>query len=128
MTDAITAVTAAINLSKQLYSLAVVAKDAEAKHMIADLNLQLAELKLKLAELTEENNDLKQQLKRATTTTPEVVCRDGLYFKPDGDGPFCTACYDSKKQLIRVSEYEASFHEIARWHCNVCKGSYGGPH
>jgi len=54
MADIITAVTGAIALTKQLVGLASVAKDAEAKLVVADLQIQLAELKTKLAELIEE--------------------------------------------------------------------------
>lgn len=126
MADPITAVTAAIGLTKQLLGLAVAAKDADAKLAIAELQVQLAEIKTRLAELIDENNNIKQELKAATSDIAEVVFKDGLYYKPDGDGPFCTACYDSKKALVRVSERGAAFHAIARWKCNVCGGKYGG--
>jgi len=126
MPDVITTVTAAINLTKQLLGLAVVAKDANAKLVIADLQVQLAELKTRLAELIDENNQLKQEIRRSAATETAVVLKEGLYYTPDGDGPFCTACYDSKKQMIRVSEMGAAFHDIARWRCNVCKATYGG--
>ena len=126
MADVITTVTAAINLTKQLLGLAVVAKDANAKLVIADLQVQLAELKTRLAELIEENNQLKQEIRKVSATETDVVLKKGMYFTQDGDGPFCTACYDSKKQMIRVSEMGAAFHPIARWRCNVCNATYGG--
>lgn len=119
-------VTTAINLSKQLLGFAVVAKDASAKLVIADLQVQLAELKTRLAELIDENNQLKQEVKKVATNVAEVSLKEGLYFTSNGDGPYCTACYDSKKQLIRVREMGAAFHAIARWRCNVCKAHYGG--
>lgn len=126
MADVMTTVTAAINLTKQLLGLAVVAKDANAKLAIADLQVQLAELKTRLAELIDENNQLKQELRKASATETAVVLKEGLYFTPNGDGPYCTACYDSKKQMIRVAEMGSAFHAIARWRCNVCKATYGG--
>ena len=126
MTDPITAVTTALSLSKQLLGFAVAVKDANAKLAIAEIQVQLAEIKTRLAELIDENNQLKQDLKAATSTIPEVVIKEGLYYTPDGDGPFCTACYDTKKQLVRLSELGAAFHVIARWKCNVCNGKYGG--
>lgn len=126
MSDALAGVTAALNLTHQLLRLAVVAKDAEAKLVIADLQIQLAELKTRLAELLEENAKLRQDAKTALTAKTEMIMKDGLYFKQDGDGPFCTACHDSKNQVIRVSELPKAFHMIAHWKCNVCGAKYGG--
>ena len=126
MVDVIAAVTGAIGLTKQLLELTTVAKDAKAKLVIADLQIQLAELKTKLAELIDENAQLKQEIKKATSIVAEVTLKDGLYYKADGDGPFCTACYDSKKQLIRVTELASVFQQIGRWRCNVCTAKYGG--
>ncbi len=115
MVDVLTTVTGAIGLTKKLLELTVVAKDAKAKMIVADLQIQLAQLKTRLAELIDENTHLKQEIKNATSTVAEVTLKDGLYYKIDGDGPFCTACYDSKRQLIRVSEMAAIFQEIGRW-------------
>jgi hypothetical protein len=126
MTDIPNAIAGAISLTKKLLSLAAVANDATAKLAIADLQVQLAELKTHLAELIDENSQLKQELKAFKSAGVEVVVKDGLYYKPDGDGPFCTACYDSGKTLSRITELGAAFRPIARWRCNVCKATYGG--
>jgi len=39
----------------------------------------------------------------------DVVVMSGVYWKQDGDGPFCTACYDTNEKLIRLSEFSDSF-------------------
>lgn len=126
MTDVISTVTTAISLTKQLLGLAVVAKDANAKLVIADLQLQLAELKTRLAELIDENNQLKTEIKKSSTSETEVIIKDGVYYKPNGDGPFCTACYDSNRKMIRVTELGEVFHDIGKWQCNVCGATFGG--
>ena len=125
MVDVVAAVTGAISLTKQLLELAVASKDAKAKLVIADLQVQLAEIKTRLAELIDDNTRLKGELKNATTTGAEVVLKDELYYAPDGDGPFCTACYDSTKKLIRVTKLGPMFRAHGRWRCNVCSAKYG---
>ena len=122
--DVIGGITAAIGLAKQLLELKAVAKDAQTKLLVAELQVQLAQLKSQLAELVEENTRLKEALKKAEAVTPEVALKGGLYFKLDGDGPYCTTCYDSEKKLIRVSEMGEVFRSSGRWRCGVCKSHY----
>lgn len=125
--DILTGVTTAIALAKQLLEFGSVAKDAQAKMVLADLQIQLAEVKVKLADLMNENTELKDKLKKALDTVPEVEIRDGLYYKKDGgDGPFCTSCYDSGKKLIRVIEADRNIQRLMgnRWRCNVCKAHF----
>jgi Predicted nucleotide-binding protein containing TIR-like domain len=64
------------------------------------------------------------EIAKTPSQSSEVIVKDGVYFKQDGDGPFCTGCYDSKKELIRISALSRDFHSIARWRCPVCKASY----
>lgn len=124
MIDVIATVTSAIGLTKQLLELRTVAKDAQAKNVVADLQVQLAELKTKLAMLIEENTQLKEEIKKATSSVVEVVIKNNLYYKTDGEGPFCTTCYDSKKRLIRVTKLAGLFADFGKWRCGVCKNHY----
>lgn len=125
MPDILSTVSSAIGLSKKLLELSSVAKNADAKLLIADLQLQLAEVKSALAELIGENSDLKEQL-RQRDEPPEVVFKDGLYYTSEGDGPFCTSCYDTDGNLIRVAEMATAFRSHGRWRCNVCTAKYSG--
>lgn len=59
-------------------------------------------------------------------TSKEVVVKQGVYWKADGDGPFCTACYDTDKKFIRLTEFTGHFTAFGKWKCNVCKAHYGG--
>lgn len=116
----------AIKLVRQLYELSAVAEDPKAKLAVAELQMELAELKTKIADLINENTQLKKDLEWATSTSVEMVLKDDVYYKPSGDGPFCTTCYDSKRQLIRLTEMSKLFREVGRWNCNACKAKYGG--
>ena len=101
-------------------------KDAQSKLLIADLSVQLAEVKVRLAELIEENSHLKAELEKANKADADVILKDGLYYTPQNDGPFCTACFDKDRKLIRVTELGSVFRDIAKYQCPVCKSSYGG--
>jgi hypothetical protein len=144
-------VTTALDLTKELVDLAGATKDAEAK-LIADLQVQLAELSVRLDELIEENTQLKEQLKQAASTEStrrarlselikentqikeqlkqaentqiELIVKDGLYYRADGDGPYCKSCYDSAQKLVRLSEMPHTFRSFGNWHCSVCESHY----
>lgn len=126
MADIFTSLTTALGLSRQLVEIASLAKDAKAKTIAADLQLQLAEVKIRLAGLLEENQRLSSELKAAKSSVSEMQLIGDLYYKPDGDGPYCTACFDGKRQLIRVSPMSIAFHAIAKFKCNVCKAHFQG--
>ena len=69
---------------------------------------------------------LKSALSQKTEGKPKLKIEGDLYYTEDGDGPFCTACFDSKDKLVRVSPMGTQFHVIAKFRCNVCKGHYHG--
>jgi hypothetical protein len=101
--DVFSGVKNAIALVVKAKQLADQLKNLELKQVIVDLQSQLVDLKEEIVNFREENLALKAQVQRLSAA-PEVVVRDGLYFKNDGDGPYCTQCYDSEKKLIRVAE------------------------
>ena len=125
MPDVVAAITTAISLTRQLVEIADATKDAKSKLLIAELSVQLAEVKMRLADLIEENTNLKTQLKRAQSSESEVALKDGVYYSVSGDGPYCTACYDDKKKLIRVTEFEEGFRHFGRFNCPVCDAFLG---
>ncbi len=117
-------ISSAINLVKQAKELAEKLKNLELKNVIVDLQSKLLDLKEEINRLREENAKLKQDLALATAP-PEVTTKDGMYFKGE-DGPFCTACYDSRKQLIRLVNPTDPERRMFHLHhkCPVCKASY----
>ena len=118
MTDILAKVSAATTLAKNLLTLPAIVASAEAKLAIADLQIELAEMRTQLSLLISENHSLKESLNARIRT--DLQHRNGKYFKPDGDGPYCTCCFDSGGELIRLIELEVAFRDIGRWHCPKC--------
>lgn len=125
MADVIGSIGKAVALAKKLLDLESVAKDAAAKLLIADLQLELAETKSRTADLIHELTELRQQL-RAQTEKPNLVYRGDLYYTPEGDGPFCTACFDTAGKLVRVSPMPSHARANGNHRCNVCRSHYFG--
>lgn len=123
--DVIGGIGSAIGLVVKAKELADKLKDLELKEVIVDLQSRLIDLKLQIAELREENVHLKAEA-RKLSMPPELVVKEGMYYKTEGDGPFCTACFDNNGKLIRVTEQAKVFWDIGRWRCGVCTVKYGG--
>jgi hypothetical protein len=82
--EALSTISGAITTAKGLLSIASIAANAEAKMAIADLQLQLAEFYTKAAELIGENHDLKEEIRRLTSSEMDVDlrgCRLGFCFR-----------------------------------------------
>ena len=120
MMEILSAITSALSISKQIKSLADSVATADLKLAIASLTEQLAEIKMQALDMADRNRQLQSEIEKLMAP-PEVVYRDNLYFKRDGDGPFCPACYDKDKKLIRIAEAADAFREVMRFRCNVCK-------
>lgn len=98
---------------------------AEVMSKLGDAQIQLTKLQFEIAELLKENFSLKEQVATSAANVPKVTLGpDGLYYTPDGDGPFCTTCYDKGKQLIRLTQLDKAFQRIAKMKCNSCGGKY----
>jgi hypothetical protein len=87
---------------------------------IQESSLQTQEESIKLKT---ENELLKQELERIRANLlVKLVVKGGLYYTEDNDGPFCTACYDSKKEIIRLNALPG-----LRVHtCPICKANLNG--
>jgi hypothetical protein len=103
-------------------------KRGEFMRIIGQLSIELAETQMKLAEQIQENIDNKQKIKlledeieQLKNPNVKVIWKDGLYYKEDGDGGYCTGCYDNNKKLIRVVEPATQFN---LYQCTVCKNTY----
>lgn len=56
----------------------------------------------------------------------DITVKDGVYWQQSDDGPFCTACYDNNKKLIRLSKLNGHFAVFGKWECPVCKSHFSG--
>jgi hypothetical protein len=75
MPEILSSITTAIAIGKQLIEVGEKTKNAQLKHLVADLLLKLAEIKTQLASVMEENTRLKSQISDLESTTGEgEVC------------------------------------------------------
>ena len=69
-----------------------------------DLVKRLVELQEQVYEVVTENRDLKEQnrsLREKLATRQQLAFRKNAYWRDD-DGPFCSRCWDSDGQLVRL--------------------------
>ena len=125
MLEILATVKSALTVTKQIRDIADNVATAELKLAIANLTGQLADIKIQAVELAGENADLKQQLSKLKAP-PEVEYRDNVYFKLNGDGPFCPTCHDNDEKLIRIQEVEGVFRDMMKYRCNVCQSHIAG--
>ena len=109
---------------KSIYELAKRFGNSELLLEISNLQIELANVKSSYADLTNENRELKQKIQELEKSHEEPpVYRNGAYYTQNGDGPFCSSCYDKDKKLIRLSKLGVQM-RLASHICNVCKGTY----
>ena len=125
MLEVVQALQSAIDITGKLRNLSKKIEDSEFKMLLADLLGELADAKVKvaqlqgdLAKLTEENQTLTTKLNTKSTLKP--IYKDGAYSFEDDDGAFCTACFDTKQQQVRLSRLEPPFDTFGKWECPSC--------
>jgi hypothetical protein len=134
--QAISAGKAAIDGLKSLAQYADEVKDVskrgEFMRIIGDLNLKLAETETKLSGHIRENDELKKQVvilqkKVETLENPDskLTFKDDGYYDSEGDGPFCTGCYDSSKKKIRLTKLPYGKKALGKYECPICKSNSG---
>lgn len=124
--QAVNSVSRSLELMDRLRSLATKANNIELVEIITELRVELAKSKNALADAVEEvaalkdaKTKLEQQVKAlsdSSKATEQLVVRNGLYYKANGDGPFCTGCFDNNKKVIRMNNLVN-----AGYKCPVCK-------
>jgi len=130
MSDVVMAIQSAIEIVGKLRTLSKKIEDAEFKMLLANLSGELADAKLEVANLKMELAKVKEQFQQQTEllerqeTGKPTLC-EGAYQFPDDPGFFCTACYDTKKQRVRVSALSGPFATFGKWECPACKAVLG---
>ncbi|MFZ2634337.1 MAG: hypothetical protein WA081_18495 [Desulfosalsimonadaceae bacterium] len=126
MTDIVAAIQSAIEIVGRLRALSRKVEDAEFKMLLADLSGDLADAKLEMANLKFELAEAKQRLQAAESKlqqreTLKPMLTDGAY-SFDGDaGHYCTACFDTKGQKVRLTSLPPDFRDFGKWECPACK-------
>lgn len=92
---------------------------------------KILELREAALGLQEENLALKQELKEfehGFNLPPKMVYDKGLYWLRASDeddesreGPFCQACYDKDKKIVRLHRITAPG---GGWFCAVCRNQF----
>jgi hypothetical protein len=78
----------------------------------------------------EEQADMIRKLEKQLEFKDELFWKDGLYWVLDEadngiDPPYCTCCYDTKKQAVKMSKRKGTLEVVNRWqpvwYCHACK-------
>lgn len=117
------AVSGALGVLKDVVTLAKKAENHELNEKVADLQGRFLDIQMQLIDLTNENQNLKQQVserERETEIGKDLVYQESVYWlrKPEGrDGPYCPNCWDAQRKLIRLIPGATR----GTYSCGVCK-------
>lgn len=116
----------AIEIAGKLRMLSKRVEDADFSMLIADLTNELADAKLEAANIKGELADARTKLldleqRIATKIASKPKFEDGAYLFEGESGSFCTACFDTKSQRVRLSKLQPPFDDLGRWECPACK-------
>lgn len=130
MADVIAAIQSAIEIAVRLRALSKKIEDSEFKMLLADLSDNLADAKLEVAELKTQlakaKEEIQEQAQRLSTRSSKApTLSEGAYKFVGEEGHFCTACYDTKQQKVRVTPLQGAFMHFGKWRCPACKASLG---
>lgn len=93
-----------------------------------ELNSKIIDLQSDVLELLEENHRLRQEIannENEDKIENSLFVKGHFYYRKNNeleDGPFCTACWDNNKKLIRCHISE-SFGGVKMADCPVCKNA-----
>ncbi|NOH69446.1 hypothetical protein [Vibrio rotiferianus] len=130
MSDVLSSIGHAVSLAKRLREISRNIEDAEFKNLLADLNLELADTKLALADVIEQNSQLKLEINEIKNSQGfnlnQLKFKEFAYYNSNDDGPFCSACYETKNQQVRLSKVTGSFSTFGHHKCPSCRQYFGG--
>jgi hypothetical protein len=126
MIEVVQAIQSAIVTVGKLRNFSKKIEDSEFKMLLAELlgeladaKVQVAQLQGDLAKLIEENQSLTARLTAKSSLKP--IFKDGAYTFEGDEGAFCTACFDTKQQRVRLSKLAPPFDDIGKWQCPSCE-------
>lgn len=116
----------AIDLVKKAKELADKVQNLELKEVIVELREKLVEVKEEAVVYREKFEAMEAEIKWLKAP-PEMELRDNLYYRKDnGDGPFCTACFDGGAKSIRATRTAEDMRMASgyKWVCPTCRAKY----
>jgi hypothetical protein len=116
MGDLITATGKAIDIARKLYDLDSVARDAQAKLLIADLQNELAGVKSEVANLKEQLAEATRKIAILSGGESEPFTRKWGCLVFEGDPElYCPNCYQTKRQKHMTNRVDSKMRI-----CTVC--------
>jgi hypothetical protein len=129
--DVLSSLQHAIEIAGKLRAHSKKVEDADFKMLLAELSIELADAKLEaahlkgeIARLTEDNRELTEKLKHRELSKPDMD--QGAYTFAGEKGHFCTACFDVRRERVRVTRLSPPFDTFGRWECPSCHAILGG--
>lgn len=99
-----------IETAKDAFRLAQQLDNIELQRRILELQQQA----LDLTESTRQANERIAELEEELSTAGELQYKDNMYWRGEGDGPYCSRCWDKDRKLVHL-------HYINRVHrCPDC--------
>jgi hypothetical protein len=91
----------------------------------ADLLKKISDLKIEIYNLVDENRELEEEIRRLKFNKDNPLeFRNGMYFWPGDDNPYCVRCYDAdggkRVHLIKVE----NFARLHTYICPACKSEH----
>ncbi|MCD6191425.1 MAG: hypothetical protein J7K14_07835 [Sulfurimonas sp.] len=123
-----------INLVNRLQEVSKNINEIEFKNLLADISNSLADAKLEVISVKEElvkakerNQILESEIKKLTSGVNSMLLVGDIYVK-DGEGQYCTTCWDSDEKAIRIQEEIPDFQIITghKYICPICSSKYKG--
>jgi ATP-dependent helicase YprA (DUF1998 family) len=128
MPEILSTIQTSIEIVSKLRTLSKKIEDADFKMLLADLSNELADVKLEVANLKSALADAKEENRKLTESAAikandVPILKDGAYAFENQEGLFCTACYDTKQQKVRVTPLTGHFTSFGKWRCPSCKAN-----
>lgn len=125
--QALNSITRAADLAERARKVAHQVRNIDLVEAIAELRMELVKSKSALADagekvtaLKEDNARLKKRVQKLELAAKESVqFINDMYYTLEGDGPYCTGCFDSKTEFHRAVR-----HAVGYYRCPVCKQVY----
>jgi hypothetical protein len=106
-----------LNKFSTLYELAKTYNNAELLKEISDLNMDISGL-------NNENRELKEKIRLLQFNKDNPLeFRDGMYYAPGDDNPYCVRCYDADGKRIRLVR-GINFVHLHTHVCLQCKSEH----
>lgn len=128
MINAVKGVQIASELTKETLEAVRELENAQLVRSMSQLLLELSKVEASLAQTNRQVTALEEELAEIKRQKGEklLIGEDGLYRSADGNGPYCVACYEGRKQAITLTKTSGVLKSMrGEWKCPICSEFYG---